>query len=310
MNKLAEDQSLNQSSDNAKRSERLDLEDENDLFGSESKSATEDRSCTIKRSLPDVQTDDKEDDQGGSAFVLAPVNHAEVHYEEFTRSFTSASGATASQSLSAWSLSNSCVIRVKNNHPIPPFALLHTFTSLPSPPLQEIASHLASTYPAPTVIQSVAVPLALSGNNVIACAQTGSGKTLSFAIPMMAHLTGGKTRGIVVGCTRELVMQIYKVIKPLAALINRSSIPLFGGNGGKEKYSTWNLKKTFKSSPVDVIVATPARLCDFVKMGSIDLSTVTMVVVDEVDRMCTYQFLPVVESILQNLNPACVRCFY
>ena len=45
-------------------------------------------------------------------------------------------------------------------------------------------------------------------------------------------------------------------------------------------------------------------------MGSIDLSTVTMVVVDEVDRMCTYQFLPVVESILQNLNPACVRCFY
>jgi Rad3-related DNA helicase len=234
MSKLAEEKP----SDSKKKtkSERLDLEDDNDFCGAESKSATEDRSCNTKGSLLEVQEDDKEDDQGGSTFTLMRVNHAEVRYEEFTRSFTASSAATPPKILSDWSIANSCVIRVRNNQPLPPFPLLRSFTSLPSPALKEVASHLASTYPAPTAIQSVAVPLALSGNNVIACAQTGSGKTLSFAIPMMAHLTGGKTRGIVVGCTRELVMQIYKVIKPLAALMNRSSIPLFGGNGGKEKF--------------------------------------------------------------------------
>ena len=107
-----------------------------------------------------------------------------------------------------------------------------------------------------------------------------------------------------------MVQQIHGFLKPLCGKLSRTTIPLFGGNGGKEKYSTWNIKKTLKSQPRNLIVATPARLCDFVRMGTIPLSLVTICVVDEVDRMCGSQFLPILDSILSSLNPLAVRGFY
>src|SRR5437773_1599736 len=149
----------------------------------------------------------------------------------------------------------------------------------------------------PTPIQRDAIPPAMQGRDVLACAMTGSGKTAAFMLPILQRLIGtrrGSTRALVITPTRELAVQIHDHIHELARHAKIHSAPVYGGVGIEPQ------KRAFRSG-VDVIVATPGRLLDHLSQGSAKLTGVEVLVVDEADRMLDMGFLPDVRRILRFL---------
>jgi ATP-dependent RNA helicase RhlE len=150
---------------------------------------------------------------------------------------------------------------------------------------------------APTPIQKAAIPPALAGRDVLACAMTGSGKTAAFVLPILQHLTGkprGKTRALVLAPTRELAAQIQEHMVELAGPTRVSSAAIFGGVGMGPQ------EQAFKRG-VDVIVATPGRLLDHLRFPYANLRNVEILVLDEADRMLDMGFLPDVRRILRHV---------
>jgi len=149
----------------------------------------------------------------------------------------------------------------------------------------------------PTPIQEAAIPPALAGRDVLACAMTGSGKTAAFVLPMVQRLAArprGKTRALVLAPTRELAAQIQQHLEDLARHTRIRSAAIFGGVGMGPQAAA------FKRG-VDVLVATPGRLLDHLRFDYADLSGLEVLVLDEADRMLDMGFLPDVRRILRRV---------
>jgi len=146
----------------------------------------------------------------------------------------------------------------------------------------------------PTPIQRDAMPPALAGRDVLACAMTGSGKTAAFVLPILQHMAGsrgGRTRALIVTPTRELASQIHEHIQDLARHTPVKSATVFGGvKPGKQEQAL--------RAGVDIIVATPGRLLDLMQYPWARFEHLEFLVLDEADRMLDMGFLPDIRRIL------------
>jgi ATP-dependent RNA helicase RhlE len=152
-------------------------------------------------------------------------------------------------------------------------------------------------FEAPTPIQRDAIPPALAGRDVLACAMTGSGKTAAFLLPILQRLIGlprGTVRALVIAPTRELAAQIDEHRADLGRHTRLTGAAVFGGVGMGPQESA--LRRG-----VDVLVATPGRLLDHMRMPYTRLDGVQVLVLDEADRMLDMGFLPDIQRILKQL---------
>jgi len=155
----------------------------------------------------------------------------------------------------------------------------------------------ASRYVDPTPIQEQAIPSILEGKDVLGLAQTGTGKTAAFALPILQRLLQGerqKLRALILAPTRELAEQIHDAIRTLGKKTRVSSMTLYGGVNIRPQIQS--LKKG-----VEVVVACPGRLLDHIAQGTIRLSSLEILVLDEADQMFDMGFLPDIRRILQHL---------
>jgi len=156
-------------------------------------------------------------------------------------------------------------------------------------------------YETPTAIQAQAIPLVLEGHDLLGGAQTGTGKTAAFTLPLLHRLTmsrsaqnkfgGTGIRALVLTPTRELAAQVEESVQAYGKYLQLSSTVVFGGVGMNPQIS--RLKKG-----VDILVATPGRLLDLQQQGFLDLSTVQVLVLDEADRMLDMGFIHDVKKVL------------
>ena len=146
----------------------------------------------------------------------------------------------------------------------------------------------------PTPIQFKAIPLAIEGKDVVGIAQTGTGKTHSFAIPMVQRLAQMKGKGLVLAPTRELAIQIDEVFQAIARPFGIKTACLIGGASMRDQM------RTLHKNP-RVIIATPGRLTDHVGQRNLSLGDTAMLVLDEADRMLDMGFAPQIERILHFL---------
>src|SRR5216683_5033923 len=152
----------------------------------------------------------------------------------------------------------------------------------------------AMGYVEPTPIQLRAIPLILAGQDVIGSAQTGTGKTAAFALPILSQLgvRGLATRVLVLEPTRELAAQVETAIRDFARFTDLRVAVVYDGVG-------YGRQREALSSGVDVLVATPGRLLDLMQQGTCRLDSIQFVVLDEADRMLDMGFLPDVRRIVQ-----------
>ena len=150
----------------------------------------------------------------------------------------------------------------------------------------------------PTPIQIKCIPLIQSGADVIGCAETGTGKTAAFLLPIIHNLDAQKRPGIrvlVLAPTRELALQIETNYRELNHLKTNKSVLVMGGANIRTQIAEVRRKPT-------VVIATPGRLLDLTERGAIDLSNVEVLVLDEADRMLDMGFLPAIKRILGMLR--------
>jgi ATP-dependent RNA helicase RhlE len=151
----------------------------------------------------------------------------------------------------------------------------------------------AAGYVEPTPIQLRAVPAILAGKDVIGSAQTGTGKTAAFALPILTMLKSpGKCRCLVLEPTRELAAQVETAFRDYGRFTNLRTAVVFGGVG-------YGQQKQELRRGADVVVATPGRLLDLLGQGTLHLRDVSVLVLDEADRMLDMGFLPDVRKIIE-----------
>lgn len=152
----------------------------------------------------------------------------------------------------------------------------------------------------PTPIQANAIPIILKGDDLIGCAQTGTGKTAAFVLPILHKLLQGtpkkNVRALVLAPTRELALQSMDHLKALSKFCHLKGAAIFGGVPMPPQISALR-------QGVDIISATPGRLLDHIYSGRIDFKDLEIFVLDEVDRMLDMGFLPDIEKILRLLPP-------
>ena len=147
-------------------------------------------------------------------------------------------------------------------------------------------------YERPTGIQAEAIPIVLSGHDVIGSSQTGSGKTAAFALPILTKLeTPGKLRCLILEPTRELAAQVEHQFHKYGADTGLRSLLVHGGVG-------YGAQRDGLKAGVDILIATPGRLLDFMQQRQVNLDAVEILVLDEVDRMLDMGFLPDVRRIV------------
>lgn len=152
-------------------------------------------------------------------------------------------------------------------------------------------------YTHPTPIQAKAIPAVLAGQDVLAAAQTGTGKTAAFMLPLLERLSGktqAEPRVLVLTPTRELAAQVSESVRTYASEITLKTTVVFGGVGYQPQV------KAFRRG-VDIIVATPGRLLDHLQQGNVDLAAIETLVLDEGDRMLDMGFIHDIKRIIQYL---------
>lgn len=159
----------------------------------------------------------------------------------------------------------------------------------------------ATGYTTPTPIQQQAIPPAMQGHDLLAGAQTGTGKTAAFTLPVLHRLTMSEStknksggigiRALVLAPTRELAAQVEESVRDYGKFLSLTSTVIFGGVGMNPQID--KLRRG-----VDIVVATPGRLLDLHQQGKLDLSTIQILVLDEADRMLDMGFLPDIRRIL------------
>jgi ATP-dependent RNA helicase RhlE len=158
---------------------------------------------------------------------------------------------------------------------------------------QVIEGVTAAGYAEPTAIQLRAIPLVMAGRDLIGCAQTGTGKTAAFALPILSRLDRhGATRALVLEPTRELAAQVETAIRDYGRFTDLRMVVLFGGAGyGKQDQGL--------RQGADIVVATPGRLLDHLQRGTLRLNQIEILVLDEADRMLDMGFMPDVRRIVE-----------
>ncbi|MCB9140417.1 MAG: DEAD/DEAH box helicase [Caldilineaceae bacterium] len=155
----------------------------------------------------------------------------------------------------------------------------------------------AAGFETPTPIQKQAMPPILAGRDVMGLAQTGTGKTAAFMLPILQRLTQGKlkqVRALILAPTRELAEQIHQTAQELGSKTRVRSVTVYGG------VSKINQVRALRRG-AEIVVACPGRLLDIMGDGDIDLSNLEVLVLDEADRMCDMGFLPDIRRILRQL---------
>ncbi len=173
-----------------------------------------------------------------------------------------------------------------------PFARLGTHARI-------VAALEAAGVTEPFPVQAAAIPDGLAGRDISGKAPTGSGKTLAFGIPLVSRVGRGKPRrpgALVLAPTRELADQIMEALTPIASAMDRTVAVVYGGVG-------YGHQRSALRRGVDILVATPGRLEDLIEQRDVALGDVTIVVVDEADRMADRGFLPAVTRILDQTRP-------
>uniref|UniRef100_A0A182PNV3 ATP-dependent RNA helicase DDX42 n=1 Tax=Anopheles epiroticus TaxID=199890 RepID=A0A182PNV3_9DIPT len=231
---------------------------------------------------------------------LPPVDHTEINYTKFEKNFyiphedivnlPQAKVQELRQTLG-----------VKVSGPMPPYPV----TSFAHFGFDEslMKAIRKSEYSTPTPIQAQAIPAALSGRDIIGIAKTGSGKTAAFLWPMLVHIMdqselgpGDGPIGLILAPTRELSLQIYSEAKRFGKVYNVSVCCCYGGG------SKWEQSKALEQG-AEIVVATPGRMIDMVKMKATNLQRVTFLVLDEADKMFNMGFEPQVRSICNHIRP-------
>lgn len=155
-------------------------------------------------------------------------------------------------------------------------------------------------YEKPTPIQEMTIPLILENHDLIACAQTGTGKTAAYILPLLNKIAGDHSRHLntlVIAPTRELALQIDQQVEGFSYFLGVSSLPVYGGSDG----ATWDQQRKAMESGADIIIATPGRLISFLAAGRIDFSNLKHLVLDEADRMLDMGFYDDIVRIIKQL---------
>ncbi|KAI5961579.1 PRP5 [Candida pseudojiufengensis] len=235
----------------------------------------------------------------GNIKTLKEIDHSKINYNKFEKNFYQVPFEISNKSdeelaLSRLDLDN---IRVKGSNIPAPFT---NWSQLILPAtMTSVINDLNFTKP--SSIQSQAIPIVLSGRDLIAIAKTGSGKTLSYVIPMMRHIfdvSEGPT-ALILCPTRELALQIEKEVSNFSKKMNKKVVCCYGGSKIETQIS--ELKKG-----VDIIVATPGRMIDLLAANGgrvVSLKSTTFVVLDEADRMFDLGFEPQINKILSQIRP-------
>ncbi len=151
----------------------------------------------------------------------------------------------------------------------------------------------------PTEVQRQSIPIGATGRDLVAIAQTGTGKTLAFALPTLSRLANtragqGHVRMLVLAPTRELAQQVHQVVQQLGRSLKLFSTCIYGGAGMDSQ--TKDLRRG-----VDIVIATPGRLLDHIERGNVRLNKTSILVLDEADRMLDMGFLPDIRRIVREL---------
>ncbi|MBV9159112.1 MAG: DEAD/DEAH box helicase, partial [Candidatus Kaiserbacteria bacterium] len=161
-----------------------------------------------------------------------------------------------------------------------------------APSVRDVLARLHFTTPTP--IQHQSIPVAIDGKDVIGVAQTGTGKTLAFGIPMIQRLGASDERGLILVPTRELALQVDETLRKIGGPLGIKTAVLIGG-------TAMGPQLTALSRNPHVVIATPGRLIDHLEQGTIRLNYVGILVLDEADRMLDMGFLPQMNKILAQL---------
>lgn len=152
----------------------------------------------------------------------------------------------------------------------------------------------------PTPIQSRIIPHVMQGDDVIGCAQTGTGKTAAYLLPILHRIINNPVKGIntiIIAPTRELAVQIAQQLEGFSYFLNISSLPVYGGTDGME----WEQQRKALSQGVDIVVATPGKLISFLNMDIVPVSDLQHLVLDEADRMLDMGFFDDIMRIISYL---------
>ena len=157
-----------------------------------------------------------------------------------------------------------------------------------------------------TPIQEQAIPIILEGKDLIAVAQTGTGKTAAFLLPVLNKLSEGKHPEDAINCvimspTRELAQQIDQQIEGFTYFVPVSAVAVYGGTDG----IAWEQQKRGMEMGADIVIATPGRLLSHIKLGTVDLSQVSFFVLDEADRMLDMGFYDDIMQVYKLLPATC-----
>lgn len=243
---------------------------------------------------------------------LAPLDHSAADYAPFNKDFYLETQSTSKMTEDEVQAARRA-LKISVQGPHPP-RLVTTFSGFSFP---ESLSKLVQEqgFERPTAIQMQAVPVAMSGRDLLGIAATGSGKTLSFVWPMLVHIFGQPPLtssepgpiGIIVAPTRELANQIYEETRKFARCFERLRndkmerairvAPLLGGLGRGD------MRALLKSRSHEIVVATPGRLIDMIKAKLVSTSRTTMLVLDEADKMFDLGFEPQIKSIVGQIRP-------
>ncbi|MEO5603261.1 MAG: DEAD/DEAH box helicase [Cyclobacteriaceae bacterium] len=155
-------------------------------------------------------------------------------------------------------------------------------------------------YEKPTPVQELTIPVILENHDLIACAQTGTGKTAAYILPLLNKIVQGESRHLntlIIAPTRELALQIDQQVEGFAYFLGVSSLSVYGGSDG----ATWDQQRKAMETGADIIIATPGRLMALLAAGTINLSQLKHLVLDEADRMLDMGFYDDIVRIIKYL---------
>uniref|UniRef100_A0A453I8J6 RNA helicase n=1 Tax=Aegilops tauschii subsp. strangulata TaxID=200361 RepID=A0A453I8J6_AEGTS len=231
---------------------------------------------------------------------IPPLDHSTIEYEPFTKDFYEEKPSVSGMSVEEVAdYMKSLAIRV-SGFDVPRPVKNFEDCGFPVPLMNAIAKQ---GYEKPTTIQCQALPIVLSGRDIIGIAKTGSGKTAAFVLPMIVHIMDQPELqkeegpiGVICAPTRELAHQIYLEAKKFAKPYNLQVAAVYGGVSKFEQF------KELKSG-CEIVVATPGRLIDLLKMKALKMFRATYLVLDEADRMFDLGFEPQIRSIVGQIRP-------
>lgn len=231
---------------------------------------------------------------------LPLIYHSEIEYEPFEKNFYQEHEEISNMSKQQTDdLRKTLGVKVSGPDPPKPCASFAHF-GFDENLMKAIRK---SEFTSPTPIQAQSIPCALSGRDIIGIAKTGSGKTAAFIWPMLTHIMDQRELknddgplALILAPTRELSLQIYNEAKKFGKVYNINVVCCYGGG------SKWEQSKALEQG-AEIVVATPGRMIDMVKMKATNLLRVTFLVLDEADRMFNMGFEPQVRSICNHVRP-------